>query len=342
MRTDRQKQASRTSGAKSRGPVTPEGKLASSRNAMTHGMLSATVVLEDECEERFLAFLAALHDELQPQTTVEDTLVQNMAVARWRQMRLWATEKATIRHEIRRQGETQGATYDAPTQTALAFRTLSDDSRSLDLIHRYDAHFDRQFLRAHRRLLELVDRRTPPPAEPPHKVVAGPGLTEPGMNPTPPDEMTVKPSESAPQQPENVFTKRTREPLKPMQLPLLATLRKKIESPRANRREAIQQTGSRRIASIENKKTSPVLSVSIPLTVPLYGGFSLTAPFTGASASDPWPDCLFRHPVTAAPRFRSAACAIIFGAALFIQAISARVAPESLSTRRIFCQRSSE
>jgi hypothetical protein len=299
MRTDRQKQASRASGAKSRGPVTPEGKLASSRNAMTHGMLSATIVLEDECEERFLGFLADLHDELQPQTTVETALVHSMAVARWRQIRLWATEKAGLQHEIHRQAETLDATHDPPTRSALAFRTLSDDSRSLDLIHRYDSHFDRQFLRAHRRLLELVDRRTPPAAAPPHQVAVPPGIAEP---PAPLQDVPVTSSETAPQQQENVFTKRTREPLKRMQFPLLGTLLKKTKSQPAN--------------------TSPVLSAFI--------------------RPDPWPNCLFQHPVSAAARFRTAACAIISSIALFTQAISAPVIPESLSTRRTFCQRSSE
>ncbi len=167
MRTERQKQAARANGAKSRGPVTPEGKLASSRNATTHGILSGTVVLTGESEERFHALLADLHAELQPQTTVELTLVETMAVARWRQMRIWGIEKANMEHQMRAEaaaGGEDGAPADEPaTRCALAFRTLSDDSHSLDLINRYESRYDRQYLRAHRRFLALVDRRPPPP-----------------------------------------------------------------------------------------------------------------------------------------------------------------------------------
>jgi hypothetical protein len=177
MRTENQKQAARANGAKSRGPITPEGKLASSRNALTHGMLAGTVVLRGESEERFNLLVAALHDELQPQTTVEITLVENMAVARWRQMRIWGMEKANLEHEMRAQAEARFATEDdstegdpaedSATRCALAFRALSDDSRSLELINRYESRYDRQYLRAHRRFLELVDRRTPPPVPAP-------------------------------------------------------------------------------------------------------------------------------------------------------------------------------
>ena len=112
MRTQNQKQASRANGAKSRGPITPEGKLASSRNATTHGMLSGTIVLGGESEERFNALLADLHAELQPQTTVEITLVENMAVARWRQMRIWGIEKANMEHQMRVGAEARGASED--------------------------------------------------------------------------------------------------------------------------------------------------------------------------------------------------------------------------------------
>jgi hypothetical protein len=196
MRTERQTQASRANGAKSRGPATPEGKLASSRNATTHGMLSGTIVLEGESKDRFRALLAALHEELQPRTPIETSLVENMAVARWRQMRIWGMEKAGMEHEMRRQAEASQSTEDTATRSALAFRTLCDDSRSLELINRYESRYDRQYLRAHRRLLELRDRRTPPPAQP---ASSGPD-TKPTKGLRPPARPRRK----------TVFAKRTR------------------------------------------------------------------------------------------------------------------------------------
>jgi hypothetical protein len=174
MSTERQQNASRANGSKSRGPTTPAGKLASSRNAITHGMLSTTVVLNGESTDRFLNLLTALLDEFQPQTPFEQSLIENMAVSRWRQMRIWGMEKASMEHEMRRQTETSNSTAPgaddserAATRAAIAFRALSDDSRSLELINRYESRYDRQYLRAHRRFLEVRDRRTPPPAPAP-------------------------------------------------------------------------------------------------------------------------------------------------------------------------------
>jgi hypothetical protein len=173
MSTERQKQASRANGSKSRGPSTPEGKRASSHNAEKHGLLSGTIVLEGESTDRFLDLVAALHEEFQPQTPFEESLIENMAAARWRQMRIWGMEKAGMDHETRRQAAMSGSSAstsasgeDNATRAALAFRALSDESRSLELIHRYDTRYERQYYRAHRRFLEVRDRRTPPSSEP--------------------------------------------------------------------------------------------------------------------------------------------------------------------------------
>ena len=167
MRTERQIEASRANGARSRGPVTPEGKRNSSRNSTRHGMLAESVVLEGESQERFVELLAEIDGELQPETPVEHALVQKMAVAQWRQFRLWTLEKTAIDHQIRKQAETVGCNEHKATCASLAFRALADESRSLDLFHRYDSLCDRQYLRAHKRFLELRRGRGDSPAPAP-------------------------------------------------------------------------------------------------------------------------------------------------------------------------------
>jgi hypothetical protein len=165
MSSERQTQSSRANGAKSRGPLTTRGKRASSRNAITHGMLADAIVMEDESEDRFRALLTALHNEFKPQTPFEESLIENMAAIRWRQIRIWEIEKAGLQFNM-----TKGHVMvmnamdaDAGTRKALAFRQLGDDSHTLDLINRYESRYERQYFRAHRFFLEARDRRTQKP-----------------------------------------------------------------------------------------------------------------------------------------------------------------------------------
>ena len=155
---DRRSLTSAINGRKSRGPITPEGKAIATGNNVRHGMLARAVVLDDESTERFTALARELHQEFQPRSVVERALVDTMAIARWRQVRLWAMEKANLDHEIRRQ-QAETRSENDPTRAALAFRALSDNSNSLELIHRYETRCDRQFTRAVQRLLDLRARR---------------------------------------------------------------------------------------------------------------------------------------------------------------------------------------
>ena len=196
MRTERQIEASRANGAKSRGPVTPEGKRNSCGNALKHGLLADTIVLKGELEERFLELVADFERELQPETTMEYLLVQKMAAAQWRQFRLWGMEKAAMEYQIRQQADTVGRGEDNATRASLAFRTLSDDSRSLDLFHRYDSLCDRQYLCAHKRFLELRRGRSDSPAPPPsNSQHEGPPMPAASAPETPaPDNLDPQPA----------------------------------------------------------------------------------------------------------------------------------------------------
>ncbi len=136
------------------GPSRPKAKRNSSANAIKHGILADTIVLKSELEERFHDVLEDIENELQPETPIEYTLVEKMAVARWRQLRLWGMEKAAMEYQIRQQADGVGRGENNATRASLAFCTLGGDSRSLDLIIRYDALCDRQYLRAHRRFLD--------------------------------------------------------------------------------------------------------------------------------------------------------------------------------------------
>ncbi len=139
--------------AHSTGPVTPEGKARSSQNALRHGLLAKAVVLPDECPETFEASLAALREELQPQTFTENEFVEIIAIANWRRRRLWHIEGAHYTRAIlsRQQADDAGAdpgvSANPSMRTALAFGSLCEGSNILRNLHRYEVRFSREFTR---------------------------------------------------------------------------------------------------------------------------------------------------------------------------------------------------
>jgi len=167
-----QKTSSRANGAKSRGPVTnagklisaansahavgpvtPEGKARSSQNAIRHGLLAQSIVLDCEAQPGFNTLLADLHGELQPESPIECADVEIMAVAHWRRMRLWCLEMAQYTHATRIQERANDPVaneenLEIPSMhTALAFAALSDGSRALELLNRYEVRYSREFQR---------------------------------------------------------------------------------------------------------------------------------------------------------------------------------------------------
>lgn len=100
MRSKRRIESSRANGAKSRGPVMPAGRLKSSRNNLRHGLLAGIVVLPNQKPEAFTDLLAVLTREINPQTEAQRALVETMAAARWRLMRIWTIERAALQAEI--------------------------------------------------------------------------------------------------------------------------------------------------------------------------------------------------------------------------------------------------
>jgi hypothetical protein len=162
MRSDKQRQASRANGVKSRGPVTAEGKRTSSHNATRHGVLCNALTLKIEHKPSFLELIGDLTAEFQPQTPFEESLIESMAAARWRLFRIWTVESATLDHELDRQNSPD----DNATAAALAVKELTDNSRVLDALSRYEVRYERQYLRAHRRLMEIRGHRNPPAPKP--------------------------------------------------------------------------------------------------------------------------------------------------------------------------------
>ena len=152
MATQKQIIANRANAARSTGPITPEGKRVASQNSTRHGMLAQTVVLEGESKSRFEDLFTSFIELIKPCSAAEAALVETMTIARWKQMRIWGMEKAGFQLEMSRESSAHGANA---TRGYLTFKKLADNSRVLDLQHRYETGYERQFCRAYAFLLKL-------------------------------------------------------------------------------------------------------------------------------------------------------------------------------------------
>src|ERR1700722_5851212 len=162
MATQRQITANRANAARSTGPTTPEGKQIAAQNSTRHGMLAQTVVLEGESQSRFEELLPSYIALIQPRSAAETALVETMTIARWKQMRIWGIEKAGFQLEMSRESAAAGANA---TRGYLTFKKLADNSRVLDLQHRYETGYERQFCRAYAFLLKLREKPDPRPPD---------------------------------------------------------------------------------------------------------------------------------------------------------------------------------
>jgi hypothetical protein len=87
-------------GAKSHGPVTPEGKEHSAMNGLRHGFSASKIVLATEDRPSFDDMREAFIEKHHPADDVESFLVDEMAVANWRLHRIWAGEAAMFDRKI--------------------------------------------------------------------------------------------------------------------------------------------------------------------------------------------------------------------------------------------------
>ena len=157
MSTQKQIEASRINGVKSQGPVTPEGKQISSGNATRHGLLSGSIVLKGESIERFEALYDALLGEHQPATQSEVAVVNAMAAALWRRLRVWGFEKLSADLDI--------ANCGGPAWHTALLSYFTPDGKIGTLL-RYETAYSRQFSRALSEINAVKSRRsgvTPPP-----------------------------------------------------------------------------------------------------------------------------------------------------------------------------------
>src|SRR3954449_5305086 len=162
LRTEAQRLAARLNGQKSRGPKTAEGKAVSARNAMKHGLNSASVVLWCEKKEKYHQYLEDLTAEWEPETITELELVTALADAQWQLKRLTAIRTASLDLEMDRAEKSFHEDFpasDETTRLALAWQALAVETRTLSEVNRHEAHLRRIVDRSISKLLAIGEAR---------------------------------------------------------------------------------------------------------------------------------------------------------------------------------------
>ncbi len=96
MRSEKQREASRINGAKSRGPTSPEGKNVSKFNGVTHGLCAVHLILPGEDPAALDAEFLAWDNDWNPQSHTRAVLVRRAAIASWRLNRAVKAEAAWL------------------------------------------------------------------------------------------------------------------------------------------------------------------------------------------------------------------------------------------------------
>lgn len=152
--------AARINGAKSKGPITEEGKARSAQNAMRHGLTSRRIVIAGESQEEFDAFELAYRNDFEPQGEVENELVHEVASARWRLRRLEQMEAALHEKARRKLAEELGPEADPHEIQFLSLGEVAESPAFRNLV-RYQNQLRRAAEKAEKDLHERRAQREP-------------------------------------------------------------------------------------------------------------------------------------------------------------------------------------
>ncbi|HXP85320.1 MAG TPA: hypothetical protein VN841_11410 [Bryobacteraceae bacterium] len=218
--SDKQRAASRTNGAKSKGPVSAEGRARSSQNSLRHGLSSPAhtqlavenMVLPHEDRAQFEALRKSYFADFQPANQSQQDLVETMAAARWRLTRLQHVETKLLEKEMVLRAKEMSKELTEMTEVeklAWVFDRSANQDKSLTTLIRYEGNLNRTYGRAFKQLQELQSQAAqacdceseeipnepePPPSAPP----ATPKTTSKSQESTP---IRTQPSPEPPQSP---------------------------------------------------------------------------------------------------------------------------------------------
>lgn len=190
MSSQLKSESARANGAKSQGPVTPEGRARSSQNALRHGLSSVHVVIPGEDPAEFEEFRKSYLDLFQPSSVPELELANTMAASRWRLRRISRIETDLLTRDL------------LDFDVAGAFDKMANESKTPALLIRYERHLTRTYEGARKELQTIqkmkATRASAPQPEPQPERVQNEPKREAFPAPRPPVASQNEPNPTPP------------------------------------------------------------------------------------------------------------------------------------------------
>ena len=219
--TEAQINANRENAKKSTGPRTAEGKAASSRNGLKHGLCADKHILPGEDPAEFLSLVQNLFDTFLPVGDGEEKLVLRIAAAQWRLDRIFPMEAGIYRdrfHDVARKEEFRQDQYQTkkgyaeddgkpvppppapPDQgdlLARAFNVDCEGPNSFTKLARYETSIERTIDRCLRQLKAFQAARNTPGTTPKGPAEASKPVSDPPEAPSKPVNCEANPNNGA-------------------------------------------------------------------------------------------------------------------------------------------------
>src|SRR5215471_5814362 len=137
--SQKQIDANRRNALKSTGPKSDEGKAQSRMNALRHGLTAAQAVLPHENEDDYEKLREGMLESYAPENTAEQALVEELANAYWRLMRLHRVETCYW--------DNVGGSYNR-ADDGISEALLQTPDRQMRNFFRYYAQVERSYYKA--------------------------------------------------------------------------------------------------------------------------------------------------------------------------------------------------
>ena len=171
MATQAQITANQKNAILSTGPVSVQGKQIASRNS--GGPVAAVLCIATENQAEFDALQQGWVECFKPQGEVENNLVNEIVMSRWRQQRLWIMETVVLNRAIQKikEEDPAAACYSSDVLQGLAAIHLTENSKTWATLQRYERSCRRSYERAVAELRTLQAERKQADEAPQHPIL---------------------------------------------------------------------------------------------------------------------------------------------------------------------------